>query len=460
MKGFAAYTAIFVLLLSATAFSSDTAFHLVPEYKKSRAVVYSLADVQFRAKWYPGIYSERFEKERIEMYRTLAEGLPEVQHIFLVNHQFDKANLDASILLKSSLVTSLSKKGIRVQLIEVDREISASLTEWTRDQIGFSAKDKAGQNYLVSFSKHTSSINRALSDVVDFHFIDALRDLREFSFEGGNIMVNEDGTCFSVGAGGGQEEHQLDPFCQRRIMLPSLLLEGTQHIDLFAKIVAPNTAVLGTYSSTDVEVLSDLQTVTYKCNEEQIAAKSYWGCSEIKFDRSATQVDLKRTAGREPFRIPYEGIADYSKSAFPGFDEFMFDGPHGLLPFSKAPVSVNWKDHGRQSLEILENANIRVKLIPQPQPMLKYSLALFADKNGRIIHRILTVAFVFRSFTNSLVTNGKAFIPVYPSTAPPSMNARASFTYRSLGLKTKSIPSDYSILGGGAIHCLTHEIAD
>lgn len=108
MKGFAAYTAIFVLLLSATAFSSDTAFHLVPEYKKSRAVVYSLADVQFRAKWYPGIYSERFEKERIEMYRTLAEGLPEVQHIFLVNHQFDKANLDASILLKSSLVTSLS----------------------------------------------------------------------------------------------------------------------------------------------------------------------------------------------------------------------------------------------------------------------------------------------------------------------------------------------------------------
>jgi agmatine/peptidylarginine deiminase len=82
----------------------------------------------------------------------------------------------------------------------------------------------------------------------------------------------------------------------------------------------------------------------------------------------------------------------------------------------------------------IEAMGLRVHRIPMPKPS----------------------SWVFRSYTNSLLVNGTAFVPQY---ATDSVHGpRVEAIYQDLGFKVVWVPSDSLIRDGGAVHCVTMQV--
>ena len=70
--------------------SNESSLKFVPEYEESRAIIYSFSDVPLRSSYDSGYfqsptYMTKFIDERMKMYKTIVEGLPKVEHIFLIS---------------------------------------------------------------------------------------------------------------------------------------------------------------------------------------------------------------------------------------------------------------------------------------------------------------------------------------------------------------------------------------
>ena len=63
---------------------------------------------------------------------------------------------------------------------------------------------------------------------------------------------------------------------------------------------------------------------------------------------------------------------------------------------------------------------------------------------------------MFRSYTNSLLVNGTAFVPQYAT--DPVHGPRVEAIYQDLGFKVVWVPSDSLIRDGGAVHCVTMQV--
>lgn len=78
------------------------------------------------------------------------------------------------------------------------------------------------------------------------------------------------------------------------------------------------------------------------------------------------------------------------------------------------------------------------------------------------VHRIpmpTPSAWLFRSYTNSLLVNGTAFVPQYNTQwAHARYATKVESVYRRLGYKVVWIPSDTLIRDGGAVHCVTMQV--
>lgn len=96
--------------------------------------------------------------------------------------------------------------------------------------------------------------------------------------------------------------------------------------------------------------------------------------------------------------------------------------------------------------------------LKNPRPYLKTVIEIFTDKEDRVIHKRSFSELVFRSYTNSLVTNKVAVVPSFKDSLGLNLNEEAFTLYKNNRLKVVFSPADYSVREGGAIHCLTSQV--
>jgi agmatine deiminase len=105
--------------------------------------------------------------------------------------------------------------------------------------------------------------DRTNDDAIPYKLADllGLTDYRpDLDYEGGNIMSDGNGTCFSTTAhvirnlphSQADVEQMLADYlgCEKMIWVERLIGEGTGHIDMFAKMLDPTTIIVGEYEPT------------------------------------------------------------------------------------------------------------------------------------------------------------------------------------------------------------------
>jgi agmatine/peptidylarginine deiminase len=112
-------------------------------------------------------------------------------------------------------------------------------------------------------------------------------------------------------------------------------------------------------------------------------------------------------------------------------------------------------------------------------PARKKVLDEVAEQLGRLgyrIHRVMNAELemdnaVTRSYTNSLLVNGTAYVPEYHDPKLPAddlgaeenalrrqRDLQAAEVYRKLGFEVVALPMEKMIFYAGAIHCLTKQV--
>ncbi len=295
-----------------------------------------------------------------------------------------------------------SSAGKAAEKIKLLREpIAGELREWARDFGPYAARDQDGKKVLLDLNYYP---DRPADDSVPQEMA-RMMSLDRVSLpiytEGGNFMNNTQGDCMmteKVLRANSKNElpgdrilskeqivaYYKDFFgCKTVHIFPIMPLEGTQHIDLWAKF------------------LDDRSIMVAEIPDHVMALKAY--------------TDEERKKVQEV------------------------------------------RDFLSERIKQIEALNFKVVRVPMPAPS-------FAS-DGFIL---------FRSYTNSLILNGTAFVPEYkkPYNELDGINGAyidADFTaaynqavqkaYRDSGLKVRWIESDSLISKGGAVHCTTMQIA-
>lgn len=132
---------------------------------------------------------------------------------------------------------------------------------WTRDYGPLSIVDAQGDPALIDAQYY---YNRRRDDAIPtlmarYFSVPVYRPNLEI--EGGNIMVDGAGRCFFssrvLEANIAKDTQDLSDLfydylgCERSLILEPLIGEGTGHIDMFTKLVDPNTVLLGYYRDED-----------------------------------------------------------------------------------------------------------------------------------------------------------------------------------------------------------------
>jgi agmatine/peptidylarginine deiminase len=130
----------------------------------------------------------------------------------------------------------------------------------------------------------------------------------------------------------------------------------------------------------------------------------------------------------------------------------------------KVPSESEWtlpgsNEHSKKTIEHFKQNGFEVLTVKNPVPYLTLTREIFESSDKKVVYEKIRADFVHRSYANSLILNGKVFVPQYPLTAAADLDKNALEIYKQAGLQPTPIPSDFSILGGGSVHCLTKEIA-
>lgn len=169
---------------------------------------------------------------------------------------------------------------------------------WTRDFGPWSVVDEQG---LPAFLDVIYYPNRRRDDAVPTlmgrHFnVPVYRP--ELEIEGGNFMTDGDGRCFfssrvlevnvALDADELSELFYQYAGCERSLVLEPLYGEGTGHIDMFTKLMGPNTLLLGAYNESDDPMNADLLERNRQ-RIERFAQESDWALEVIRIPMPAVR---------------------------------------------------------------------------------------------------------------------------------------------------------------------------
>ena len=94
-----------------------------------------------------------------------------------------------------------------------------------------------------------------------------------------------------------------------------------------------------------------------------------------------------------------------------------------------------------------------------PPPIFALLKTNWTNSDGDVVSSDIKLqAVAMPSYVNSLLLNGKAFIPRYLQLGSHELNENAAKIYREQGFVPISLNNDVGILSGGSIHCLTMDL--
>lgn len=443
---------------------------IVPEYFASRAIVFSYGakfqesqDVRITAS-----FRNEALAERHNLFTTVIKNAGGAKGIFLEELTLMNQNSMASKLKQALSAGGVSDK--QYQIVEIDLA-TTYFDVWTRDYVGLPSTSDSGVLTLLKTDFRGIGVNPILATRLSPTILSNETNKTERSFEGGNIMTDSKGMCFYADAETiGEIPATIAGFCRKIIALPALPHEGTGHIDLFAKLVNDKQAVVAAYQSDNVIVQKEIGTFNYLCSSEVEFEKE----DQANCELASAEVPVLNNDPTQSLVTTFSNLKQFIPNLLNVPVEIIsFDGRHGRLPLSELPSQANWPEHSAYSRALLEKEGIETFKILSPMPYVTINRAINKSPSGRT-YTFYEGRLVFRSFINSLVTNGKAFVPVYKKIddgvtlvttknekgedVRMTLNEAAMQTYKSLGLEVYDVPSDYSITSGGAVHCLTHQI--
>lgn len=431
---------------------------LLPEWKAQTGVAIDLQTTYQRARYYHPSNPFIFDvlRERLGLANTLAQALGPSKVLIL----------GGSISAKN-LVRSLYSHRLNTifpfipDIPSLDIENNEGEDEWTRDYIGFPAI-VGSRRTLVNLS------NRGLRSTtqISTRFNLSLLDHSLVGLEGGNLMVDEAGTCFSTDQSLLQKLVS-SKICPQNVMAESLPYEGTGHIDLFAKLLNSQTVVLSRFINNKVEISEIATTVTqFGCGDSVTSSspqESFLGCKFEKQTGHFSSLQLMKEQGL-PKMISIQEIPSFVQSKW-GANMNAINAnvkqSNGAISSDTPMSSIDWSrslvEHGHSVEKVFRQRGLSVVNIPAPPPILTHNITIYKSRSGQVIRQELTIELMFRSYTNALIFGRHLFIPSFSDYVDEHFEEKISSVFRGQNFEVIKIPMNRSFLGGGTVHCLTRE---
>jgi len=411
---------------------------VLPEYGTTKAVIYSFGSLPTQVFYLPKENLNQLIEERFKLYQTAVSANPSAKHIFLLNSLFqeDFKNLYSSYFEQK--LNSFKTSNPDVQILKRRIELDQRADEWARDFVPVSVRDQDHTTKLFNTDYRAPKMGPVIASTLGMMIVGDSSKL-----PGGNIMSDNQGNCYMTDY---ETTSPITKYCRKVVVLPFLDLESTLHLDLFAKLINNKTAIVSNYTTEDVEIIENPFYLDAVCSDAEIASGNLYSCG------------YTMTADGKPYKIISEN-GETKTIKYGDVISYVTQKYQGINITNSLLDGVNWTKHSEAVAKILQANGLEVVKIEAPKPMLRVQITRYKDIRGNVLKQEAAIDFVFRSYTNSLVTNDMAVVPTYPLTRANDLDISAINIYKKfLGTKVYAAPSDYSILGGGAVHCLTHEI--
>lgn len=230
--------------------------------------------------------------------------------------------------------------------------------------------------------------------------------------------------------------------CKTVVQVPAIPLEPLGHIDLFAKFLNDNTVAVAAYSDNLVHVRIGQKVLRKRCLKYDSQGNCEVPASIEDLEGSLVSLEEKPIL-----------LNDFEKRIRTQFPRHSFEKKEmwGNLR--------NYKDFDLQEFtervaKSFYSAGFHVVRIVNPRPVVTITRKEgFAPSQDEVAARI-----VFPTFLNSLISNRIIYAPVYEYWASGDDNMNAIAAYKSSGYQVYALPSDFLILQGGAVHCITREV--
>lgn len=239
---------------------------------------------------------------------------------------------------------------------------------------------------------------------------------------------------------------QNDLGCKRVIGLEPLPLEPLGHLDLFVKFLSDKKVAVARYEGDMVQVRAIRKIKSTECFPPATSGPCDQTYHRDFYSGSISDV--------EATDIDFKDMNDYLLSRHPGIEIELAELWGALGPAKP----INLKQFSDHLVTQFKNEGFDVIEIPQPQPVVTVTVVQHMKEDRTVVVDKVRARIVFPTYLNSLLINGTAFIPSYNYWANDELNRRAFDHYRSAGFNVQSLPSDFTILEGGTIHCVTKEI--
>ena len=195
------------------------------------------------------------------------------------------SSLAESAQLKEALVNSGASRD-NLGFFEFAHE-----SVWTRDYGPLSIVDEQGAPALVDVEYY---YNRRRDDAIPTlmaRYFSAPVYRPDLAIEGGNFMTDGEGRCFFssrvLEANASQDTQDLSDLfyqffgCEQSLVLEPLIGEGTGHIDMFSKLIGPNTMLMGYYRYEDDPMNAELLDRNVR-RTESFAQESGWDLKIVR----------------------------------------------------------------------------------------------------------------------------------------------------------------------------------
>ncbi len=434
-------------------------FTLIPEYAKTNAIMLE-AGGHFVSRDFDPEDSD-FKRTLGTEYETLVNALvgsPDLRIIMYLSTQdltniFPSASPQTEVEhFKATVMPSLVGGGKTIEM----RETTTSFDEpdpWTRDFGAFTALEKdTGRLVLVDHQKlqkssRGASQNQDLAQVLGLPKFDIANQAvgGPISVDGGGIMNDSRGRCFASPVTPDNSWQ-----CTEVVGFRPLPQDSTGHIDLFAKLLSDDVAVVADFSSDQVLLAVEPEIKVSKC-----AAADNGGEKEC--------IPESRRPSFNRFEQNKNGSGDRLFSIAELKDLLASRYTQQVIWKPTVSKSPQWQDfHLREFSEEtaakLRERGFAVTKILNPAPIAYVSINRLLE-GDKVISEEISLKFAYRSHLNSLVVNGRVLMPIFGN-GDATSNEKAKAAYASLGFSVTGIPMDAHAFQDGAVHCLTRDLHD
>ena len=249
-------------------------YRLIPEYEPSSGVIFNADDVLTRDYRAPKSVAPLLFKERISMYQKIMLHQPNLNYVFLLDPNASKPVKSADTLLSERILSAVLNFGLNVKTFWPSKQDDtlARADEWTRDYAPLWARSKeTGEKKPVLYTKRGFAAFKDMFSAANENIFDLSTAAdKGIPIQGGNFIVDRMGKCYSTS----DTLSALRPqFCAELIQFEALPLEGTTHIDLFAKIVSPSEVIVAQYDDDKIGLKNENDIITYSCSADSVSKK-------------------------------------------------------------------------------------------------------------------------------------------------------------------------------------------